>query len=127
MFNIYFRRVQGCLIYTSRWVYFKNTWRTLYNPTTWNVYDIINDLDSLDILGNRTNNPLERHNGELNSKMHAKPAMVEFVTTIKEVSNEKAFLYNEVKGGQVPKPTRPTSWLFVIPAAYNAFVIDQII
>ena len=58
----------------------------------WKVYDIINDIDSMDILVNRINNPLERHNGELNNKVHAKPpVMVEFVTTINEVSNEKAF------------------------------------
>ena len=76
------------------WIYLKNTWLTFYNSTTWNVYDIINDLDSFDVLVNRTNNPLDRHNGDINNKMHAKPAMVEFVTTINAVSNEKAFLCN---------------------------------
>ena len=60
-----------------------------YNPADWNVAAYTASEDKEDILINRTNNLFERFNKKLNSRFpDAKPNMVHFVETIREISEE---------------------------------------
>jgi hypothetical protein len=69
--------------------YFTNTWMNRYDPKDWNVSIFANNEDPHEILINRTNNPLERFNKKMNSKFpEAKPNMLHFVETIRQISEE---------------------------------------
>jgi MULE transposase domain len=65
--------------WTAFWAYFEKTWVTKYKPKTWNVHGI----DATIV--NRTNNPLERFNRELNKIFPtAHPSIPTFVATIEK-------------------------------------------
>jgi len=66
----------------SFWDYFIDTWLKKYDPKTWNV-KAIDDEETVEVV-NRTNNPLERYNRQLNEKFaHVTPSMDEFINVIR--------------------------------------------
>eukprot|EP00644_Phytophthora_capsici_P018272 jgi/Phyca11/127414/e_gw1.68.156.1 len=57
------------------WLYFRRTWIETYPPEIWNVCGINRQLV------NRTNNPLERYNRELNNEFPTRrPSIRTFVS-----------------------------------------------
>ena len=72
--------------FDSFWNYFKLTWMTMYNPTTWNIHEILASEDH-DMLVNRTNNACEAFNRRLNEKIgHAHPTMPILIKVLNEIS-----------------------------------------
>ena len=106
------------------WIYFKKTWLGLYDPSTWNINAILASENVNDILINRTNNPLERFNRELNQNFPVShPSMAQFVDTIKKISKEKLKLYNAVAKGKAKPPAHEAVKIHAIPADYAHFKI----
>jgi hypothetical protein len=72
------------------WAYFKNTWLGQYAIEDWNIHGLATTQ--------RTNNPLERHNRELNQEFPvAHPTLVQFADTIKQVSVKKATQFENIR------------------------------
>ena len=121
------------------WKYFLKTWMRksrhhldktgLYLFTSWNISHLINengeiaqDEIGVDVMVNRTNNPLERFNRVMNERIPTHPTMQVFVQTIKEISNEYVELMyaKKIKRGRQLKH-RPVN-LPEIPADFHTFV-----
>lgn len=84
---------------SSFWKYFRRTWITMYDPKDWNVHDVVSNNDE-DFMINRTNNPLERYNRTMNNKFPvAHPSMVNFVTSIREESQNFVKSLEYIKKG----------------------------
>ena len=68
---------------------------------------------------NRTNNPLERFNRELNTSFATPhPTMAEFITVIRQKSFEKVDLINNIKNKLVKNKERQAVTIHEIPLDY---------
>lgn len=104
------------------WNYFRSTWLIRYRPEDWNINAFTKE-DSLVTLINRTNNPLERFNRELNQAFPtAHPSMNDFVATIKKISCEYLYKLNRVDCNSRKKPVHAPVNRYPLPADYAAFV-----
>jgi hypothetical protein len=110
----------------SFWKYFRNTWLIRYRPEDWNIEAFTNE-DTLVTLINRTNNPLERFNRELNQAFPtAHPSMNDFVATIKRISCEYLYKLNRIDCGSMKKPVHAPVNRYPIPVDYYSFVVVEI-
>ena len=73
--------------------------------------------------GIRTNNGLERFNRELNNAFPVgHPSMVEFVTTIRQISQDKWTQHDRISRKKEKAPVREPVEFCAIPADFHAFV-----
>ena len=89
----------------------------------WNIHAIINDPDRVDDLLNRTNNPLERFNRELN--MHfatAHPTMAQLVECLKTMSQKYVTRLGNIRLNQDVAPVHShVPNIHPIPVDYATF------
>jgi hypothetical protein len=95
---------------------------TRYDPKTWNIQEVLSERPENII--NRTNNPLERFNGKLNSYNAKHPTMLRFVEIIKEVCCKTKQDLDDARAN--PGVTRaykhqPVT-LYTIPPLYHSWV-----
>jgi len=104
------------------WRYFIKTWTIEYKPTYWNV-SLYKDMD---VLRNRTNNPLERYNRTLNEMFPTPhPTMTQFVSTIKGESQRFVEMLKDIEEmRQEPVKHKPVK-IPHIPIQYEMFSIDE--
>ncbi|POM72861.1 Hypothetical protein PHPALM_10362 [Phytophthora palmivora] len=89
------------------WVYFRKTWLETYKPHLWNVYGIQR------MLVNRTNNPLERYNRELNGAfLTARPNIPTFVGVIGDHASHYVTLLKDIARNRARAPPHG---VYVIP------------
>ena len=88
-----------------------------YDPTIWNINRLIVAKKTTDIL-NRTNNPLESFNKHFQHRLKAHPTMIEFVSTIRDISNEYVQRLANIRKGRDTAPKRKTLTVMSIPADY---------
>jgi hypothetical protein len=110
------------------WTYFVRTWMNTYDPNTWNVHSITTaHWTAQDILINRTNNPLERHNRTLNTNFpSAHPNMVNFVTTLRQEANNFATQLAHIQRGHQAPNQHQAPTIYAVPAEYLAFRQERI-
>ena len=71
----------------------------------------------------RTNNGLERFNRQLNDAFSVgHPTMVEFVSTIRQMSHEKWTQHDRISRKKERAPVREPVIFPVVPADFDAFV-----
>jgi hypothetical protein len=105
------------------WKYFVKTWMHTYSPQQWNINGMIQNNET-DKLINRTNNPLERLNRNLNSKfVNAHPNMTQFVEGIKDLCNEYVLKIKNIQRGLDKAPFHRAVHLPAIPEDYETFVV----
>ncbi|KAG6608675.1 uncharacterized protein IUM83_14772 [Phytophthora cinnamomi] len=81
------------------WQYFRRTWIELYPPTLWNVRGINRQII------NRTNNPLERYNRELNNEFATRrPNVQTFVSVIELHAHHYVTLLEDIARGRAHTP-----------------------
>lgn len=101
------------------WKYFDRFWMS--SPTfikTWNIHHM-----DIDLLQNRTNNPLERYNRTLNSKFAtAHPNLLSFVKALEIESRSQVKRLNDIRGGNAVAPELRGVTIPEIPPMYNNFV-----
>ena len=96
-----------------------------YKVSDWNIHAYTTDREST--LINRTNNPLERFNRELNKKFpSAHPSMIEFVNVIREISNEYVAKVEKVKKGRYILPTHAPVRYEEVPEDYHSFCVPHV-
>jgi hypothetical protein len=106
--------------FTQFWKYFLRTWIFQFRPSYWNIHDIVKSNESIMI--NRTNNPLERFNRELNSAFPTPhPTMAEFITVIRQKSFEKVELIDNIKNKLIKNKERQAVTIHDIPNDYLNF------
>jgi len=99
------------------WEYFTNTWLKKYDPNDWNVNGCYHDENAE--LINRTNNPLERFNRQMNEDFaHMHPTMDEFVTVIKKQSNDLYASLQLIQRGRKVVNKRKAVTKYVLPDDY---------
>ena len=106
------------------WGYFKNVWlrktdhhldnsgRFLFRG--WNSSHLFKadgsmqmvDENGMDIMVNRTNNPLERFNRHMRSELGTKPTMTDFVGAVKKISNSYVEKMRLISAGHKNAPKR---------------------
>ncbi|OWZ00963.1 hypothetical protein PHMEG_00027739, partial [Phytophthora megakarya] len=83
----------------SFWEYFKPTWLDRFPPTLWNVRGVNRQIV------NRTNNPLERYNRELNNEFATRrPNVQTFVSVIEQHAHCYGTLLQDVARGRARPP-----------------------
>ncbi|KAK1941006.1 hypothetical protein P3T76_007712 [Phytophthora citrophthora] len=83
------------------WGYFQRTWLDHYDVSEWNVAGLNNELVD------RTNNPLERFNRELNNRFpKPRPSKATFVGVIKSLSAEYVQRLADIPRGRARRPPR---------------------
>jgi len=88
------------------WAYFRRTWLTLYPPHLWNVRGIQRRIV------NRTNNPLERYNRELNSDFpNHRPSIPFFVGVIERHAQQYVDLLQDIGRGRATAPPHGTYYV----------------
>jgi hypothetical protein len=111
------------------WKYFLRTWINIYDPTTWNINHIIQNKteDEELIIINRTNNPLERFNRQMNDAFpNAHPNMENFVETINKISTEKnEELLHLQKNRKMKKQKHNPITINAIPADYLKWKVES--
>ena len=104
---IRFKMEEGSFVklFDQYWRYFLKTWMRktrhhqdktgLYLFTSWNIFHLIDkngeiteNEDGVDVMVNRTNNPLERFNRRMNESIPIHPTMQVFVQGIKDICND---------------------------------------
>jgi hypothetical protein len=103
--------------FDSFWKYFVDTWMIKYDPEDWNIHGIGND----DVILNRTNNPLESFNKQLNGRFTTHPGMVQYVMGIRELSAEYADLIANIRRGRAAPPRHKVATRHCIPPDYELF------
>lgn len=106
------------------WNYFVDTWMNRYNPKDWNLHSIFNNpaQDAEDIIINRTNNPLERYNRTMNGAFaNAHPSMPQFVTHIRQESNNFVRTLSLIQRGKEKAPDHIPVPVPVVPDEYQLF------
>jgi len=112
--------VKSLLPKTEKWdrffAYFNKTWLTRYEVSTWNIYGLVG-------VQNRTNNPLERLNREINDAFPtAHPNLMNFVDTIKKQSFKSVNTIELVKLCKEKPPAHNIGFNSDIPTSYQDFV-----
>jgi hypothetical protein len=94
-----------------------------YDPNTWNVHSLTTaQWSAQDILINRTNNPLERHNHTLSTSFpSAHPNMVNFVITLRQEANNFATQLGHIQRGHQAPNQHQAPTMYPVPAEYVAF------
>jgi hypothetical protein len=107
------------------WKYFVRTWVNTYEPKLWNVNGVTNPTSGKSLIVNRTNNPLERFNLKLGTSFSkfGTPRMADFVTTIKDISEQYYSEYNMIKNGHFVRTSNVHKEVTVhtIPSTYYSF------
>jgi hypothetical protein len=104
------------------WTYFTSTWLMTYKPYFWNVFGIELREHIYYRVVNRTNNPLERHNRELNKLFGShKPTMEKFVDIIKSESCHSVNDNKLIDGGLKGRPNHQAVTMYEIPTDYASF------
>ena len=89
------------------------------------------DENGMDIMVNRTNNPLERFNRHMRSELGTKPTMTDFVGAVKKISNSYVEKMRLISAGHKNAPKRghkkvkhKKPHVAPIPEDFEAFVIE---
>lgn len=90
------------------WRYFSRTWVILYPPMFWNFSGLVGSEI------NRTNDPLERFNRELNDAFSSpRPNLPVFVSTIERISLQRDTRISDINHGRA---ARPKVTIYPLPA-----------
>ena len=139
---IRFKMNEGVLkaVFDTFWnKYFLKTWMKkshhyqdktgLYLFTSWNISHLIEEdgriketEDGVDVMVNRTNNPLERFNRRLNEAMPTHPTMQHFVETIKNICNDYVDQMRATSKGIGRKMKHATLNMPTIPEDFDSFI-----
>jgi len=110
-------------LFDQYWSYFLKTWMKkttrfddhtgLYLFSSWNISHLLDEKgrlmqneDGIDVLVNRTNNPLERFNRKLNERIPPHPTVQVFVQIVRDICCEYVDLMQVIrkqKAGKRPK------------------------
>ena len=103
------------------------TWFKKYLISDWNISAILKLLPNVDeIEVNKTNNGLERLNRELNHLFpNPHPYMVEFVQTIRSLSQKKWKQHDRIAKKKERAPEREPVVILVLPENFAAFVYNS--
>jgi hypothetical protein len=105
------------------WSYFVATWMRRYDPQTWNIFHLKSNPDAL---LNRTNNPLERFNRELNDRFPvAHPSMSIFISTIQKISVDYAATLANISRQRRAKPVHKPPTVYPVPPEYFVFDVSE--
>ncbi|KAF1313229.1 hypothetical protein FI667_g17577, partial [Globisporangium splendens] len=100
------------------WVYSKKTWLKLYPHS-----EFSNVRGKQRPIVDRTDNPLERHNRELNDAFeHPKPSIPMFVTTAESLANRYAELLRDIAQETAQQPRHNSCY---IPREFNSSSFSQ--
>ena len=115
------------------WDYFESQWCRHSDPNIWNVSALVGKMDDRNkqLLVNRTDNPLERHNRDMKMDFpSAHPSLMDFVYAIRDKSNGyvadiEAHRLQQKRGlddNFVDRHKDAVASLFQIPPAFYTFV-----
>jgi hypothetical protein len=91
-----------------------------YTPDLWNINSVITREDARSVMINRTNNPLERYNREMNESFSvAHPSLAIFVSTIRLKSDEYVKRLGRISDGFEVAPHHAPANVYVIPVNYE--------
>ena len=107
----------GSAKWKTFWNYIEKTWLGTYPPSTWNVNSLVH-------LQNRTSNPLERYNRELNElfKPSYPPNLLVFISTLRTHIHVKYSVFRRVRSeGEAPPSHRQELPQIMADPPYVAF------
>ena len=111
--------------FSAFWRYFEQTWCKKYLISDWNISAILKLPNVDEIVVNKTNNGLERLNRELNHLFpNPHPNMVEFVQTIRSLSQKKWEQHDRIAKKKERAPEREPVVIPVVPENFAAFVYN---
>eukprot|EP00644_Phytophthora_capsici_P012662 jgi/Phyca11/113211/e_gw1.23.476.1 len=97
--------------WTQFWEYFRKTWIEMYPPNLWNINGVTRTIV------NRTNNPLERYNRELNVAFpNSRPNIPTFIGTIERHASRYVSLLEGIAHNRASAPIRGT---YIVPDEFN--------
>jgi hypothetical protein len=106
--------------------YFIDVWVSRFDPSCWNVNEIVKNNSKEDILINRTNNPLERYNRTLNEAFSvAHPNMMQFVETLQNHANKYNNDLELIRTRKLRAPKHQEPNIHPIPDEYLAFQVPK--
>ena len=106
----------------------------IFLTTSWNLFHLIDENglkkeeNGMDVLINRTNNPLERFNKKLNARVPQRPSMQMFITQIKEISNEYVVIISAMlkgNGRNTSRTPHTSTQLPEIPPEFEVFKLSD--
>jgi hypothetical protein len=95
-----------------------------YQPSWWNIHDLMSTPSGSASLINRTNNPCESFNSRLNQSFpYAHPSMLAFIDIIRSISNEYVAELKEIRrsNGKRVRRSNHGPTLHALPVNYAAW------
>ena len=95
-----------------------------YEPSWWNIHELMSSRSGAATLINRTNNPCESFNSRLNQSFaHVHPTMLAFIDKIRSISNEYVAELKEIQhsNGKRIRRSNHGPTLHALPETYAAW------
>lgn len=114
------------LAFEAFWRYFISTWIDGYDVEGWNIERLVSAHETAEFTQiNRTNNPLERFNRELNEAFPTPhPDMIHFIEVIKRISVEKVEYLKNIQRKRAKPNAHDEFRIEKIPADYYDFYFE---